>query len=143
MCFPLHKLDFHLWKVEPSTSNSQTKRAASFRPIGRRIRYVNVFEVPTIKRVCHWNAKLNFIIALYLLMFLKSTQGCKKPSKTRAKSKCSDIMSEHIAILVGHLQHFGRTMSDSSFQHCKLLYLGSISDTILDISLVVRFCFCC
>ena len=45
-------------------------------------------------------------------MFFKSTQGCKKPSKTRAKSiKRPDIMSEHIAILVGHLQHFGRTMS--------------------------------
>ena len=44
-------------------------------------------------------------------MFLKSAQGCKKPSKTRAKSiKCPDIMSEHIAILVGHLQ-LGRTMS--------------------------------
>ena len=39
--------------------------------------------------------------------------GCKKPSKTRAKSvKCLDIMSKHIAKLVGHLQHFGRTMSD-------------------------------
>ena len=47
-------------------------------------------------------------------MFSKSTQGCKKkPSKTRAKSiKCSDITSEHIAISVRHLQHFGRTMSD-------------------------------
>ena len=47
-----------------------------------------------------------FITAFYLNQL--------NPSKTRAKSiKCSDIMPEHIAILVGHLQHFGRTMSDA------------------------------
>ena len=73
---------------------------------------MDVFEFPT-NRVCRRSAKFTFIIAFYLLMFLKSSRGCKKPSKTRAKStKCSDIISEHIAILVGHLQHFGRTMSD-------------------------------
>ena len=71
------------------------------------------FHVSSKKRVFHWNAKFTFIIEFYLLMFLKSTQGCKKPSKTRAKSiTCSDIMSKHIAILVGHLQHFGRTLYD-------------------------------
>ena len=103
----LYKLDFHIWKVEPS--NSLTKRAASFRQIERRIRYVEVFEFPQKRRISpvfHRNAKFTFIIAFYL-------RGFKKHFKTRAKSiKCSDIMSEHIAILVGHLQHFGRTMSD-------------------------------
>ena len=38
------------------------------------------------------------------------TLSCKWPIK------CSDIMSEYIAILVGHLQNFDRT-SDSNFQH--------------------------
>ena len=113
----LHKLDFHIWKVEPS--NSLTKRAASFRQIERRIRYVEVFEFPqkrSISPVFHRNTKFTFIIAFYLFMFLKSTQGCKKHFKTRAKSiKCSDIMSEHIAILVGHLQQC--PMSNSNFQH--------------------------
>ena len=41
MCFQLHKLDFHIWKVEPT--NSLTKRTAQ---IGRRIQYVDVFKVP-------------------------------------------------------------------------------------------------
>ena len=76
----VHELDFHWWKVEPS--NSLTKRAASFRQIGRRIRYVDVFTFPQKRE--SWNAKFTFIIEFYLLMFLKSTQGCKKPSKTRA-----------------------------------------------------------
>ena len=40
----LHKLDFHIWKVEPS--NSLTKRATSFRQIERRIRYVEVSSFP-------------------------------------------------------------------------------------------------
>ena len=60
--------------------------------------------------VFHWNAKFTNVLPF---MFLKSTQGCKKSSKNTAKSiKCSDIMSENIAILVGHLQHFGQTMPD-------------------------------
>ena len=37
-------LDFYMWKVEPS--NSLTKRTASFRQIGRRIQYVDVFKFP-------------------------------------------------------------------------------------------------
>ena len=73
---------------------------------------MDVFEFPA-NRESFTGMKFTFIIAFYLSMFLKSTQGCKKPSKTRAKSvECSDIVSEHIAKLVGHLQHFGRTMSD-------------------------------
>ena len=96
MCFQLHKLDFHKWKVEPS--NSLTKSAASFHQIGRRIRYVDVFEFPK-NRESVTGIKFTFIIAFYLLRQAKSI-------------KSSDIMSEHIAILVGYLQHFGQTMPD-------------------------------
>ena len=87
----LHKLDFHIRKVEPS--NLLNKREAQ---TGRWIQYVDVFEFP------YWNEKFIFYHSILpVLIFSKSTQGCEKPSKTRAKSiKCSDIMCEHITIII-------------------------------------------
>ena len=111
----LHKLDFHIRKVEPS--NSLKKREAQ---TGRWIQYMDVFEFP------YWNEKFIFYHSILpVLMFSKSTQGCEKPSKTRAKSiKCSDIMCEHITIIISRtfttfwLDNVQCPMSNSNFQHC-------------------------
>ena len=95
MCFHLRKLDFHTWKVDPS--NSLTKRAASLHQTGRRIWHVDIFEIPA-NRESFTGMKFTFIIAFYLLLFLKSTQGCKnllrqELSQLSARTLCPNKIS--------------------------------------------------
>ena len=90
--------------MENRATNSLTKRTAQ---IGRRIRYEDIFEfLQNRESFTGMQSLFQFFITAFYLNQLN-------PCKTRAKSiKYSDIMSEHIAILFGHLQHFGQTMSD-------------------------------
>ena len=89
MCFRLHKLDFHTWKVEPS--NSLTKRAALFCQIARPILHVDVFDFPQNRQSFTGMQSLSFHHSvLRIIIFSKSTQGCKKASKTRVRIQDGD-----------------------------------------------------